>query len=84
MPASLYLCLHLRDFAAQAIACSQSALHKQPLAILSGEPVEPVDKGSHAGHQSRYSRTKLNLSHLGVLATLRGSATTSYRQTNDR
>ncbi|HVJ04930.1 MAG TPA: hypothetical protein VM578_04625 [Candidatus Saccharimonadales bacterium] len=38
MPVPLYLCLHLRDFAAQAIACSHSALQERPLAVLSGEP----------------------------------------------
>lgn len=51
MPALLYLCLHLRDFAAQAIACSQSALHERPLAILSGEP--PLERVFAMTRQAR-------------------------------
>ncbi|SRR6266568_389396 len=51
MPAPLYLCLHLRDFAAQAIACTQSALHERPLAILSGEP--PLEKVFAMTRQAR-------------------------------
>lgn len=38
MSASLYLCLHLPDFAAQAAAGAQPELRGQPLAILSGQP----------------------------------------------
>ena len=38
MPAALYLCLHLRDFAAQAMACAHPELQRRPLAILSGTP----------------------------------------------
>lgn len=51
MPAPLYLCLHLRDFAAQAISCAQSALHERPLAILSGEP--PLEKVFAMTRQAR-------------------------------
>lgn len=38
MPAALYLCLHLRDFAAQALVCSQLKLRSRAVAVLSGEP----------------------------------------------
>lgn len=38
MPAALYLCLHLRDFAAQAVTRAHPELRSQPLAILSGTP----------------------------------------------
>ena len=42
MPSPLYLCLHLRDFAAQALAGSLAASPAQPhppaVAVLSGEP----------------------------------------------
>src|SRR6266540_2206832 len=43
MSAALYLCLHLRDFAAQAMACAQPELQRRPMAILSGTaPLEYV------------------------------------------
>ena len=38
MPASLYLCLHLRDFAARAMEYAQPEFRRRPLAVLSGEP----------------------------------------------
>jgi protein ImuB len=38
MPAPLYLCLHVRDFAAQTLARLQPALRKHPVAILAGDP----------------------------------------------
>ena len=38
MPAPLYLCVHLRDFAAQALVCSHFALHSRVVAVLSGDP----------------------------------------------
>jgi protein ImuB len=38
MPAALYLCLHLRDCAAQAAARSHPELRKRPLLILAGSP----------------------------------------------
>jgi protein ImuB len=38
MSATLYLCLHLRDFAAQAAARAHPELRKRPLLILAGAP----------------------------------------------
>ncbi|MGA2962631.1 MAG: DNA polymerase Y family protein [Candidatus Korobacteraceae bacterium] len=38
MPAALYLCLHLRDFAAQAVARTHPGLCRGPLLILAGSP----------------------------------------------
>jgi len=38
MPAALYLCLHVPDFAAQAALGAHPELRDQPLAILSGQP----------------------------------------------
>lgn len=38
MPAVLYLCLHLCDFAAQAIVRSRPELRHHPLAVVSGTP----------------------------------------------
>lgn len=38
MPAALYLCLHLRDFAAQAVARALPGLCRGPLLILAGSP----------------------------------------------
>jgi protein ImuB len=38
MSAALYLCLHLPDFAAQAVECAQPELRRRPVAILSGAP----------------------------------------------
>ena len=38
MSVPLYLCLHLRDFAAQTIARLEPELGKRPLAILDGDP----------------------------------------------
>jgi len=38
MPAALYLCLHLRDFAAQALTLLKPELRKRPVAILEGDP----------------------------------------------
>lgn len=38
MPASLYLCLHVRDFAAQTLARLRPDLRKRPVAILDGDP----------------------------------------------
>jgi protein ImuB len=58
MPAALYLCLHMRDFAAQAVTRAHSELRHRPLAILTGTPpLEQVfglnrcarDKGMEAG-----------------------------------
>ena len=47
MPVPLYLCLHIRDFAAQAI----SVLHERPLAVLSGEP--PLERVFAMTRQAR-------------------------------
>ena len=33
-----YLCLHLRDFAAQTLARFEPDLRKRPVAILNGDP----------------------------------------------
>ena len=38
MADALYLCLHLRDFAAQAVTCAHSGLRQRALAILTGTP----------------------------------------------
>jgi len=38
MPTPLYLCLHLRDFAAQALACLEPVAQPRGLVVLSGEP----------------------------------------------
>ena len=38
MPSPLYLCLHLRDFAAQALVRTHPELHSRALAVLSGNP----------------------------------------------
>ena len=51
MPAALYLCLHLRDFAAQAMACAQPELRRGPLAILSGTP--PLEEVFGLNQQAR-------------------------------
>jgi protein ImuB len=51
MPASLYLCVHLRDFAAQALVCSDRALHSRAVAVLSGEP--PLERVFAMTQQAR-------------------------------
>jgi protein ImuB len=38
MPAPLYLCLHVRDFAAQTLARLRPEVRKRPVAILRGDP----------------------------------------------
>ena len=38
MPVPLYLCLHVRDFAAQTLARLRPELRRDPLAILAGDP----------------------------------------------
>jgi protein ImuB len=38
MPLPLYLCLHVRDFAAQTLARLRPELHKRPVVILHGDP----------------------------------------------
>ena len=38
MSAPLYLCLHLRDFAAQTLIRLRSGMHQRPVVILHGEP----------------------------------------------
>ncbi len=38
MAGALYLCLHLRDFAAQAVTRAHSGLRHRALAILTGTP----------------------------------------------
>ena len=38
MPSALYLCVHLRDFAAQALARSHPELRFRPMTVLSGDP----------------------------------------------
>src|SRR5579875_848255 len=38
MPSPLYLCLHLRDFAAQALGRFFPELRSQPVAVLAGGP----------------------------------------------
>jgi protein ImuB len=38
MSSPLYLCVHLRDFAAQALARAHPELHSSALAVLSGDP----------------------------------------------
>jgi protein ImuB len=38
MPVPVYLCLHVRDFAAQTLAQLRPALRKHPIAILDGDP----------------------------------------------
>src|SRR6266536_4005179 len=51
MPAALYLCLHLRDFAAQAMACAQPEILRGQLAILSGTP--PLEEVFGLNQQAR-------------------------------
>ena len=55
MPSPLYLCLHLRDFAAQALAGSLAASPAQPrppaVAVLSGDP--PLERVFALNQQAR-------------------------------
>ena len=38
MPSALYLCVHVRDFAAQALARSHPEMRFRPVTVLSGDP----------------------------------------------
>jgi protein ImuB len=38
MPAAEYLCLHLRDFAAQTLTRLEPGLRQRPVAVLRGDP----------------------------------------------
>jgi protein ImuB len=38
MPVPLYLCVHVRDFAAQTLGRLRPELRKRPVAILDGDP----------------------------------------------
>jgi len=51
MPPPLYLCVHLSDFAAQALARAHPELRSRALAVLSGDP--PLERVFAINHQAR-------------------------------
>jgi len=62
MPAPLYLCLHVRDFAAQTLARLRPELRKRPLAILDGDP--PLETVFALNDQARNLGLVLGMSRL--------------------
>lgn len=62
MPAPLYLCLHVRDFAAQTLARLRPELRKRPLAILDGDP--PLETVFALNNQARNLGLELGMSRL--------------------
>jgi protein ImuB len=62
MPSPLYLCLHLRDFAAQALARTHSELRSRALAVLSGDP--PLERVFAMNQQARRLGLALSMSRV--------------------
>jgi protein ImuB len=62
MLAPLYLCLHVRDFAAQALAHLRSELRQRPVAILHGDP--PLETVFALNQRARYLGLATGMSRL--------------------
>lgn len=62
MPAELYLCLHLRDFAAQTLACGHAALRSRMVAVLSGKP--PLEYVFALNQRAREEGLELGMSRI--------------------
>jgi protein ImuB len=62
MPAPLYLCVHLFDFAAQALACLNHEPHSRAIAVLSGEP--PLERVFAMTPQARKLGTEEGMSRV--------------------
>ena len=72
MPSPLYLCLHLRDFAAQALARAHPELHSRALAVLSGNP--PLERVFAINQQARRLGLQIGMSRVQAEAPAAGSA----------
>ena len=62
MPSPLYLCAHLRDFAAHSLARTHPELHSRALAILSGDP--PLDRVFAINRQARQLGLGIGMSRI--------------------
>ena len=62
MPSPLYLCVHLRDFAAQALARAHPELHSRALAVLSGDP--PLERVFAINQQARRLGLEIGMSRV--------------------
>ncbi len=62
MSGTLYLCLHVSDFAAQAMSCQHPELRTRPVAILSGKP--PLEYVFARNESARSLGLELGMSRL--------------------
>jgi len=62
MPVPLYLCLHVRDFAAQTLARLRPELQKRPVVILDGDP--PLETVFSLNERARNLGLALGMSRL--------------------
>jgi protein ImuB len=62
MPVPLYLCLHVRDFAAQTLVLLRPELRKRPVVILDGDP--PLETVFALNERARHLGLALGMSRL--------------------
>ncbi|MGC2210896.1 MAG: hypothetical protein WA532_12380 [Candidatus Korobacteraceae bacterium] len=72
MPSPLYLCLHLRDFAAQALVRTHPELHSRALAVLSGHP--PLERVFAISQPARRLGLQIGMSRVQAHAPAADSA----------
>jgi protein ImuB len=85
MPSALYLCVHVRDFAGQALARSHPELRSRPVAVLSGDPplecVFAMNKHAHLlGLELDMSRVQAESFPAVVLRRNRQQEDTSFAE----
>jgi protein ImuB len=62
MPSSLYLCVHVHDFAAQALVRRQNELHSSAVVVLCGDP--PLERVFALNQRARLLGLKLGMSRV--------------------
>ncbi len=72
MPSPLYLCLHLRDFAGQALVRTHPELHSRALAVLSGNP--PLERVFAINQPARRLGLQIGMSRVQASAPAAGHA----------
>ena len=81
MIAPLYLCLHVRDFAAQTLVRLRPAFRKRPVVILDGDP--PLETVFALNEQARNLGLALDMSRLQAESFDNVSVSTRVRQQED-
>ena len=81
MSVPVYLCIHLRDFAAQTLARLEPELRKRPVAILDGDP--PLETVFALNQRARNLGLELGMSRLQAESFDRVSVSARVKQRED-